>query len=238
MLLIFKLLFRAGNTKLTIKDFNLIFSHCGFKSKRTLRNHITKLESLDWIWYNPRHKQYNVRSSINILYKNGLKNKPSVDFKLKYCSSFNGFSGGIIFSFSNYIFWKYKLKSTTSTEEFKVGGVTHYLLPKRKGCVVKIGATDRLFPLSYFKGEYSPAALRGVSKISGVNISKINKYKTFAINTGYLKFKKDFELIPVNNSTQMKMFLKTTEDHNDFVLKHNQKFYLRKSDLVKPLIVL
>jgi|688.fasta_scaffold744705_1 hypothetical protein len=227
-------MFPQGNTKLTLEQQKEILSICGIKDTRTLSTRIECLKKeWNWLWYDARTKNYNLRSFSKICELHDLEWNYGHLITEKEIEKLDAWLGGILFSICHRAYWRKNIeKFNTGQKELRIGKNIYYNISgKGKGCVQHKEGTNKAlsFPNLYF--EAAPIALIGVSKYFSIDKSKINRLKNAAERSGYLEVEHSFEKveIPVKDVKNYNVY---TEEKYAKIKKG--KVYTVEIDIVLP----
>jgi hypothetical protein len=226
-------MFPTGRFEMTSENRLKISQECGFKSHNTLKNHLNKMISLDWIYFDLNKNKYVLRTYQRFVKTSNIYVKCSRENLL----TFRGFLGAVLFTHSRNYFWRKKLKKEANLRKFKLGEKTYYMLRGGGGkVVVEKGAANEVLPPSFLKFEPAPAAINGLSVLFDINPSKIDRLKRSAIKEGYVSVEKS--LTPLTFAAKQNTNLINRYIESGFVKNSKGKLILQEPDLVKPRIII
>lgn len=214
--LFLKWLYPSGKTKLSSIEFQAIAQMMGYTDSRhrQLKENIDKLKELEWIRYNSATKYYLLVSFDKLRQKYDWESRVSLPCSIEDISNIQAFVGAAIFTYLHKDFWR-KVKREKSVR--LKGRAYHFLSPS----------------FNYLNSP-APIATTGVESLFNISKSKASILKQEAFKKGYIKVKKDFEVLP-HSPSDIKLMIKYGDISPN--IKHfNNKFHLQLIDLVLPNI--
>lgn len=213
LFILLKLLHRNGKTKLSHEERVIIATIMGFKDKRPLNRSINKMVQLGWIRKNDKTGYFLLKSFKNISIAEVINTKEKIRCSVDELESFNGFLGGIVFSYLHKKFWRWVKRERSVS----IKGETYHSL------------SPSLNP----KNEFAPIATTGIEALLKISRSKASDLKREAVKHEFIKVKKSFHRIE-HPKEVVKELQRIGELPKNIKTKDNV-CYLQSIDLVLPL---
>jgi hypothetical protein len=235
LFLALKIMFPQGNLKLLKEHREKLMQICEIKDLRTLKNNLDYLENeLNWLWFDTRTKNYNLRSFIVLCSINNLELNYGHKLNLLEVKNLDAWLGGVIFNICRLSIWRNQIKKFKDGQrEWSVSNVEYFLIPQKgEGCVRRKGTTNKALSFSLLMFEPAPIALNYVSGFLSLEKSKVNRLKKLAIQKGYLKIEPCLTELDIPKEN-----IKLYNQHSDakgYVKIIDGKVMLVNSDLVEP----
>jgi hypothetical protein len=171
----------GGKLRASDDAWSAIKAPVGIKDVRTLRKHLTQLQALKWLGYNPKSDYYFVRSFDRIRLDMGLKKRTSVIMDSSELPRVQSWCDGVLI---NCVIRDQMYHWEVGPRKFK-----RFVLSKKDGTSpiqrVDPGTQPAYYGLSSFK----------ISKHLNCSQSQACKRKRLASQNGYLTLKKHFKVL-------------------------------------------
>jgi hypothetical protein len=159
-----------GNVILTEKDEVAISLILGYKSKKSIKNNLSKLIALGWIGYDVKLNKYWIRGLDELRKRLKFKNRKAVLFKMEFFNDFNAFCFSAI-----------------------IGEISLYQRWRRRLAQMRGGALQDLLSHS----DYFPVGNRYLAKVLNFSISSASRYKREAKDAGYIDVKSSSRIVKI-----------------------------------------
>lgn len=212
MLLLLKLLYRQGKTKLTGEDLLLVEYVNAIKSRKTTKQYIRTLIKLRFISYNQRTGYYLLRSFDKIRADKSWEVRLAFPVDYSNCSDINAVTGAVIYGYLHKDFWR------------KV---------KREKSVTISGFTFNFPSVNFnYKDKPAPVSVIGINQIFDISIATASRLKKSAVEAGLIKVIQNYSE-PIKDKEMAMMSLKYIEKAQNVMFIKNA-YRLRLIDTIYP----
>jgi hypothetical protein len=208
--LLLKLLYPCGKTKLNLGELAFIELELQIKSRKTIKNHISKLIELEFLVYNSKTQYYIIKGFDKIRTIHHLENRLAFPIGYYNYKNLDSVIGAVLYGYLHKDFWR-KVKKKKSVH---LKGST-YSFPK--------------FNFN-FKKHPAPVSVYGVQQIFDIPIASASRLKKAARKAKYLRVKHTFKNISNSEATTLK-YIKNIKE----LRYYKGKYYLQSIDTVCPL---
>lgn len=209
--LLLKLAYPNGKIRFRREDLLFLeFTH-QISSRKTTKKYIAKLKELKFLCYNSKTQYYIIRSFDKIRVMHNLESRLAFPIGYNNYKKLNAVTGAVIYGYLHKDFWR------------KV---------KREKSVQIKGRTYNFPSITFdFKKHQAPVSVYGVLQIFDIPIATASRLKTAAKKEKYLKVKKNFEKITLNEAVTLR-YTKLKKSELRF---RNGNYFLQSIDTVCPL---